>query len=155
MPAVVGTSVGAAGRTVMKDLAAMRRRAIDLMREAIALLDEAGEKFSALHLQAAIDAAERILPMRPGDLLPDDRPDAPAAESLTVDPAFVRAIGGALALVATLLARQGSVSVREFSNLLGIYALAVKEKSADEGLIIACWVAIIRDIAEAQGDDET
>lgn len=138
----------------MKDLASLRRRAIVLMREAIALLDEAGEEFAAIHLQTAIDAAERVVPARVGDELAEGEGDASEPQKLAADPALVRAIGGALAMMATLMARQGGVSVEELARLLGIYAVATKETSPDEGLIIACWGAILRDVAEAQGGDK-
>lgn len=135
----------------MKDLASLRRRAIALMREAIAMLDEAKEDRAANHLQAAIDTAERVPPMKPGDVLPDESIDrADPTPQLAADPTLVRAIGGALALFATLIARQGDTSVDEIARLLGIYAIATDETSGDEGLIIACWGAILRDFAEAQ-----
>lgn len=135
----------------MKDSASLRRRAVALMREAIAMLDEAREQVAAVHLQMAIDVVERIPPMKPGDELPDERfGPSTSAPQLAADPALVRAIGGALAVFATLLARRGGSSVDEVADLLGIYALATQETSADEGLIIACWGAILRDVAEAQ-----
>ncbi|NBB42305.1 hypothetical protein [Sphingobium yanoikuyae] len=135
----------------MKDLAPLRRRAIALMREAIVMLDEAREHRAANHLQAAIDAAERVSPMKPGDTLPDDSIDTPeSTPQLAADPALVRAIGGALAVFATLMARQGGAPVDEVARLLGIYAAVTKERSDDEGLLVACWGAILRDFAEAQ-----
>ncbi len=134
----------------MKDLASLRRRAIALMREAIAMLNEAGEDFAASHLQAAIDAAARVAPLKPGEELPDENIDPFASTRLPAEPAMVRAMGGALAVIATLMARQGGVSVDEVARLLGIYAVATRETSSDEGLIIACWGAILRDVADAQ-----
>ena len=121
------------------------------MREAIALLDAAKEDVAAVHLQMAIDLAERMAPMKPGDALPDDGANTPPfPPQPAADPALVRAIGGALAIFATLIARQGGPSVDETARLLGIYALATKETSADDGMIIACWGAMLRDIADAQ-----
>lgn len=134
----------------MKDLASLRRRAIALMREAIAMLDEAREDHAAVHLQAAIDAAERNPPLKPGEEIPDENSAFPAPTPIRADPALVRAMGGALAVIATVMTRQGAVSLDEVANLLGIYAAATHETSADEGLIIACWGAILRDVADAQ-----
>lgn len=134
----------------MKDLASMRQRAIALMREAIALLDEAGEAHAAVHLQAAIDAAEPKAPLKPGEELPDENLAVSAPASFRSDPALVRAMGGALALIATVMTRQGGVSLDEVADLLGMYAGVTNETSADEGLILACWVAMLRDVAAAQ-----
>ncbi len=53
-------------------------------------------------------------------------------------------------MFATLMARQGGAPVDEVARLLGIYAAATNERSDDEGLLIACWSAILRDVAEAQ-----
>lgn len=133
----------------MKDLASLRRRAIALMREAIALLDEAREDKSATLLQAAIDTAERVPPLEPGEQLLDENA-GPESTKSPADPALVRAIGGALAVLATSMARNGGDSVDELAQLLGIYAVASSETSPDEGLILGCWGAMLRDVAEAQ-----
>lgn len=53
----------------MMDFAPLRARAIVLMREALELLDEAGESTAAMHLQRAHDIAARVPPMQPGDEL--------------------------------------------------------------------------------------
>lgn len=55
----------------MTDLAMPRQRAVEHMRGAMALLEEAREGVAAAYLQAAIDAAERARPLQPGDELPD------------------------------------------------------------------------------------
>jgi hypothetical protein len=133
----------------MRDLASLRRRAIVLMREAIVLLDEAREGVAAAHLQAALDAAERVSPMTSGDEL-DDTTDLSDRAPPAADPALVRAIGGALAVIATLIARRGDTSLEEIANLLGIYAVVTDETSAEEGQFIGCWGAMLRDFAEAQ-----
>lgn len=41
--------------------------AIDLMRMALALLDEAGESGAAARLQSAIDTANKVPVLRPGE----------------------------------------------------------------------------------------
>lgn len=138
----------------MIDTASLRNRAILLMREALNLLDEAGEDEAALHLQWAHDIAARVPPMQPGDELPEgvvgpchDKIELP---ELALDPALVRAIGGALAVFATLMARKGISPVDETANALGLYAVATSETSAQEGLIIGCWGAILREVAQMQ-----
>lgn len=66
------------------------------------------------------------------------------------DGPIVRAMGGALSIFATLLSRQGIVETGEVANLLGIYAVATSETDQAEGLILGCWAAMIRDVAEQQ-----
>ena len=53
-------------------------------------------------------------------------------------------------MFATLLARQGIVEASEVANLLGIYAVATSEVDNEEGMILGCWAAMIRDVAEQQ-----
>lgn len=133
----------------MRGAASPGQRAIELMREAIILLDKAGEGLSAIHLQAAIDATGRGRSTgSEGETMGANGGAAPI-EQLEADPALVRAIGGALAVMATIMARQGSATVGEVARLLGIYAVVTKEASPQEGLIIACWSAILGDAAEA------
>jgi hypothetical protein len=67
------------------------------------------------------------------------------------DGPLVRAMGGALSLFATLLSRRGIVDTGEVANLLGVYAVATSETDQTEGLILGCWAAMIRDVAEQQG----
>lgn len=131
----------------MKDLASLRGRAIVLMREAMVLLDETGEGLAAAHLQAALDATERVPPMRPGDEL-DDTADASTCTSLATDPALVRAIGGALAVIAMLLSRAAITSTDEFANVLSIYATVSAEEHPAEGLALAYWAGVLRDVAD-------
>src|SRR3546814_1899677 len=56
-------------------------------------------------------------------------------------PALVRAIGGALTVFATLMARKGIESLEETANLLGIYAVLTDEIAPDEALILGCWTS--------------
>ena len=71
-------------------------------------------------------------------------------DHLLQDAPLVRAMGGALSMFATLLARQGIVEMGEVANLLGIYAVATSEVDNEEGMILGCWAAMIRDVAEQQ-----
>jgi len=63
---------------------------------------------------------------------------------------LVRAMGGALSLFATLLSRNGIIETGEVANLLGIFAVATGETDEAEGLILGCWAAMLRDLAEQQ-----
>tara|TARA_R110000782_G_scaffold270455_1_gene371328 strand:+ start:33346 stop:33534 length:189 start_codon:yes stop_codon:yes gene_type:complete len=54
-------------RDGMRDTASMREHAIALMREALLLLDEAGEDIAASHLQFAMDMAAGVKAARPTD----------------------------------------------------------------------------------------
>jgi hypothetical protein len=48
----------------MTDPSQMRKNAVALIREALLLLDEAGENVAAAHLQFAIDIAAKSNPIR-------------------------------------------------------------------------------------------
>src|SRR3546814_18032172 len=72
-------------------------------------------------------------------------------DRLLQDAPLVRAMGGALSMFATLLARQGIVEAREVANLMGIYAVAKSEYDNEEGQILECWAAMIIDGAEQPG----
>ena len=70
------------------------------------------------------------------------------------DPAMVRAMGGALAVLAGMLEGKGIASLEEISNVLGIYSVITGETAPDEGLILACWAGMIRDAAQEKADKE-
>lgn len=129
----------------MKDLDAVRRRALALMRETLALLDEAGEQDAALHQRRAHDTLARVPPVERDD-------DAPKLPELGSDPALVNAIGNAFAVFATLMQRGGPVPLDEMARMLGIYAVVSSETSPQEGLLLGCWAAILRDAAQVGGD---
>lgn len=82
-----------------------------------------------------------------------DTGDDADSRPIAADPALVRAIGGALALFATLLARTGVAPVEEIANLLGIYAVVTGETERDEGLILGCWAGMLRDVAQDQNGE--
>lgn len=133
----------------MIDLDALRLRALALMRETLALLDAAGEQDAALHQRRAHDALARVAPVRRDDDAPAEAPDPPELDS---DPALVRAIGNAFAVFATLMQRGGPVPLDEMARILGIYAVVTSESSPQEGLLLGCWAAILRDAAQVGGD---
>jgi len=124
--------------------------AVALMRAAMRLLDSARTNLNGAdaHLQMAIDAVSGVAPLDEGASIEDE----PASlDLLTVDKTLVRAMGGALALFATLLSRQGVVTAAEVGELLGIFAVVTGEEDRTEGLILGCWAAMIRDLAARQG----
>jgi hypothetical protein len=61
--------------------------------------------------------------------------------------ALVRATGGALLMIATLLQRDGLLSVEELAGQLGIYGVISGESSREEGLILAAWSGMLSDMA--------
>lgn len=123
--------------------ASSQQRAAGLMRVARSILDDAGETVSAAHLQAALDALVGVKPVEPDEALL--RQAAVAAE-----PSIVRAMGGALTVIATLMERRGDTTVEEISDVLGIYATITGETAGDEGLILAFWAATLRDAAQGE-----
>lgn len=134
----------------MSDAVSLRNRAIVLMRAALALLDRARDDTAACHLQAALDTAERVPPLRHGEALPDETASAGEHLGLVADPALVSAIGGALAIIATVLARQGATTVEELANLFGLYAVAGRDVASEESLLLGCWGGILREVAGDQ-----
>lgn len=111
-------------------------RAASLIRQALEMLDESGERTAAAYLQHALD------------ILPEDPRDDTAEYRLRPHMPVIRAMGGALALVATLIARGGDVSLDEFSRLMSIYAVATSETADDEGMVLAYWAGMVSDAAE-------
>ena len=126
------------------------REAVALMRTAMRSLDAARTNLNGAdaHLQMAIDAASGAAPLSKGAGIEDE---AASLDLLTVDKTLVRAMGGALALFATILSRQGVVTAAEVGELLGIFAVVTGEEDRTEGLILGCWAAMIRDLAARQG----
>ena len=72
----------------------------------------------------------------------------PESPPIAADPALVRAIGGALTVFATLMARKGIEPLEETANFLGIYAVLTAETAPAEGRILGCWAGILRDAAQ-------
>ena len=130
----------------MTDKTALRGRAVALMAEALDLLDRAGEDAAAIYLQQAHDIAARLTALRADDAADPDRRAQERATSL--DPALVKAIGGALAVVSALLEKSGVATTDDFAQALGIYATVSRGENEDEGLALAYWAATLRDVAE-------
>jgi hypothetical protein len=113
------------------------------MRVARSILDEAGEAVSAAHLQTAMDTLAGVEPTEPDEELL--RQAAVAA-----DPTIVRAMGGALAVICTVMERHGGTSVEEIAKLLGFYAVVTDETASAEGLILGYWAGVLREAVQAR-----
>ncbi|WP_103096900.1 hypothetical protein [Novosphingobium guangzhouense] len=61
--------------------------------------------------------------------------------------ALVRATGGAILMIATLLQREGLLSMEELGGKLGIYGVISAETSREEGLILAAWSGMLSSMA--------
>lgn len=125
-----------------------RQQAAGLMRVALPMLDEAGEATAAAHLQTALDILAEANPAEPDD-------EVMRTAAVAAHPAIVRAIGGALVVLSSLMERQGTVSAEEFSRILGTYAVVTDETARDEGLILGYWAGILRDFAQSLSDRRT
>lgn len=118
------------------------------IRKANAMLKQTGERPTSNHFQAANDSGERVSPTKPSDDLPYERASLCPGAQPAAEAELVRAIGGALALVASMTVRQGEVSVQQVEYLLKV---ATKESSVHEGLIIAFTCALLHEIAGSEG----
>lgn len=129
----------------MNRAVSMRQRAASLMRLALSMLDEAGDKTTATaHLQMALDRLAEGSASEPGHAL------SRGAQTVA-NPELVRAFSGAMAVLGCLLEGKSIATVEEVSDLLGLYAVVTNEISPDEGMILACWAGILRDVAQRQG----
>ena len=125
-------------------------RAIALMAEALELLGGAGEHdTAAAHLQLAHDLVKGV---QPG--LIDDALAGAGLDDLRMDRAAVRAVGGTLTVLASLLGRAGVVPMREFADILAIYATITSENDRPQGLLIGCWASVLREAADHCTKDE-
>jgi hypothetical protein len=68
---------------------------------------------------------------------------------------LVRAMGGALTVLATLMARAGIAPLEETADLFGIYAVLTDEIDPDEGLILGFWASMLRDAADGMHGEAT
>ncbi|QWT16577.1 hypothetical protein [Sphingobium xenophagum] len=106
------------------------------------MLDDAGHDIPAGHLKLALDMAEKAL-------AEDHEPEAMAeTDILVMDPRAVRALGGAFAVIGTVLARSNIVPMRELADILAIYAATTSESDPPQGLLIACWAGILKEAAD-------
>jgi hypothetical protein len=70
---------------------------------------------------------------------------ASVASEPNMDMTIVRAQGAVLALVGTLLEREGIVPLGEFSRLLGLLAIITAETDKAQGDVLALWAALASD----------
>jgi hypothetical protein len=118
-----------------------RDRANKLMRDALSLLDDAGEFVAAVHLEQAIDALDEPAWQGGGE---QSIPPLIAPK----DPVMARALGGALAVIGTVLHRSGVVEIDELARLLGIFATVTSERDPASGTLIAGWGGMMMDLSE-------
>jgi hypothetical protein len=143
VPAANGAGAGVEGQT-MTEPTSPQERAIILMRAALVMLEQADHAQAMLHLHSAIDAAKRPPFIAtdgddPNTLWPMDRP-------------LTRAIGGAFAILGTLLQRQEVCSVDELADVFKVFAVVTSERDDREGIYLACWANVLRELAEARLD---
>jgi len=125
-------------------------RAVALMAQALDLLGSAaGDDTAAAHLQLAHDLAKGVQPGLIDDALGEAGPD-----DLRMDRAAVRAVGGTLTVLASALGRAGVIPMREFADILAIYATITSETDRPQGLLIGCWASILREAADHCTKDE-
>ncbi|WP_235181684.1 hypothetical protein [Sphingobium indicum] len=116
------------------------------MDEAMLLLDAASEPGPAAHLQMAHDLTLAALrEADPGPLQKDDE--------LVLHPAATRALGGALALFASVLQSRGVIPRAELASLLAIYATTTGKTDQREGLLLACWAGMLRESCSGALED--
>lgn len=121
--------------------------AVKLLEEALRLLIAA--ETVAAPLRESIEKAHGLLKSSPAHFENEDDAWSPPP----LDAALVRAMGGALGILATLLQRGGLTTVEDFGNMLGIYALVSGENSAEEADILGCWAGIIGQISQKRIED--
>lgn len=70
----------------------------------------------------------------------------PTATTLT-DPVLVRAIGGALAIIGTILARSDLLPLDELARLFDLYATVSARDDPVAGSVVERWSGMIADVA--------
>ncbi len=118
-----------------------RDRANTLMLDALTLLDDAGEFVAAAHLEQAIAVLDDPAPAEGGERA---MPELVAPK----DPAMARALGGALAVIGTVLHRSNVVEIDELARLLGIFAIITGENDPASGTLMAGWGGMMLELSE-------
>ncbi|MBB4087541.1 hypothetical protein [Sphingomonas carotinifaciens] len=109
------------------------------IEEALLVLADAGVMPAATHLNAALACIGAV---------PDAQSGRDAdCPTIGPDPILVRAIGGALAVVGTVLARDDLLPLAELGSLLGQFASVTEHHDPAVGLILANWSGMILDAA--------
>lgn len=101
------------------------------------------------HLQLAHDIVARSLPATSAD---EPTADEGGLPDLAPESVLVRSIGGALDVFATVMARGGIVPLDEIASVLGIYADVSSRTSVEEGWILGCWSATLREVAQTNNE---
>lgn len=117
-----------------------QKDALFLMRQALTSLRAAGQTASLLHLGKAIEAAEKPASQADSDAIAD--PDI-----ASIDQTILRAVGGAIAVIGTLLDRAGAVRISELAEAMSIFAVVTAERDEREGLYLGGWAALLDELA--------
>lgn len=126
---------------MVREASIRRAHARRHMEEAKGLLTDAGALPAATYLEYAIACV---------DLAGDGGGEIDDGEPFMVgprDPVLVRAIGGAFAIVGTILARSDVVPLDELARLFGIFATVSADEDPGAGTIIAAWGGMMLDAA--------
>ena len=123
-----------------------QKHALFLMRQALALVKSAGQLESLFHLSRAIELTERSCPQPATDAAATD------SEIAAIDQTMLRAVGGAIAVIGTLLDRAGAVRISELAEAMSVFAVVTAERDEREGLYIGGWAALLDELA---GDAKT
>ena len=118
-----------------------QKHAIFLMRQALAIVKSAGQAESLFRLSRAIELTERGFPQA----VPHARATDP--ETASIDRTILRAMGGAIAVIGTLLDRAGAVRISELAEAMGLFAVVTAERDEREGLYLGGWAAILDELA--------
>lgn len=110
------------------------------MDEARALLTDLGLVPAATYLDYAIASIDRADEM--------DRSDDDPVMIPPHDPVLVRAMGGAMTILGTVLARSDLVELDELGRLFGLFATVSARHDPAMGTIVAGWGGMILSAAQ-------
>lgn len=130
----------------MTQLAIRRANARWHMNEARLALADAAADSASTYLEYAIACLDLVVE----GMLDMGRSGEPFAVAPR-DPVMVRAMGGALSIIGTVLARKDVVPLDELGQLLGIFATVSAEDDPACGTIIAAWGGMMIDAARSIG----
>jgi hypothetical protein len=71
------------------------------------------------------------------------------------DKSLMRAMGGAFAVIGTLMDRAGIARIDEFADALAIYATVSAETDNDQGVILGYWASILQEVAVCRRPSDT
>lgn len=123
------------GRKAEVKAAESRARAIELMREALPLLEAAGASTAAFHVKLALAELER---------LPGDCADVAVYQELQGD-AFAQAIGAMAAIVECTAQREGPRCVDAIAQAMEDHSRQIAGQHMGAALLLDHWAGIVRE----------